>query len=113
MEECRQDVECTAITFKEVHGGCGFHKGAIQIISNAHWENIVQETGFTCFERQGKVFDNMFVISFTIKLLRNGLITHLLNYILGAAGTLALTLGGRRRRSVASGNNICTVNITI
>ena len=66
MEECRQDVECTAITFKEVHGGCGFHKGAIQIISNAHWENIVQETGFTCFERQGKVFDNMFVISFTV-----------------------------------------------
>ena len=34
----------------------------------------------------------------------------ILNYILGAAGTLAGTfagtLGGRRRRSVASGNNI-------
>ena len=56
MERCIKNAACTAVTFKEGHGGCGIHKGAVKIIPNSNsggWPS-----GCTCYKKQGKTFDN-------------------------------------------------------
>ena len=75
MEKCIEKAECTAITFRESDGSCGIHEGAISIRNSGGWT-----TGYSCYEKPSKFPDILFVILFVLyKLLRNGLITHLLN----------------------------------
>ena len=61
MQKCIENLQCTAITFKEGHGNCGIHQGAIQIINGYPWT-----LGSSCYARQGKIFGNLFAILFTI-----------------------------------------------
>ena len=53
MERCMTNTECSAITYKEGLGGCGIHEGAIAIVPNS--DSGGWPTGFSCYEKQGKV----------------------------------------------------------
>ena len=56
MERCINTAACTAVTFKEGHGGCGIHNGAVKIIPSSNSSGW--PSGCTCYEKPGKVFDN-------------------------------------------------------
>ena len=44
------NAACTAITFKESHGGCGIHEGAVEMIPNS--DSGDWPSGYTCYEFQ-------------------------------------------------------------
>ena len=63
-EKCTSQAECSAISFKEGHGGCGTHTGAIQFIPNSN--SGVWPAGYSCYEKQCKISFNFIVIRLTI-----------------------------------------------
>ena len=46
--KCMLNAACTAITFKESHGGCGIHEGAVEMIPNS--DSGDWPSGYTCYE---------------------------------------------------------------
>ena len=107
LDKCIAEADCSSISYMNGPIGCGIHKGAIQTIPNTN--DGTWPSGFSCYARPSKSNTNLYAILFFMCF--NYSFTQLLNYIVGAANTLALTLAGRRRRSGASGNNICLSSI--
>ena len=66
MERCITNTECSAITYKEGLGGCGTHKGAIEIVPNS--DSGGWPKGYSCYAKQGTVAKQSFVITLTIEL---------------------------------------------
>ena len=48
VEKCTMNAACTAITFKEEHGGCGEHEGFVEMIPNS--DSGGWPSGYTCYE---------------------------------------------------------------